>query len=99
MKLHYEYPGMRPRFPYLLFQESAGSYYKVLLRERFLFVSHGSKVIERDRGELDIPFVGAERRPIGDFVYEHAEEARAAFERFRDSPVESLAVVRTGRKP
>lgn len=99
MKLLYEYPGKRPRFPYLLFQEGAENYYKVLLRDHFLFVSHGTKAIDRDREELDIPFVGAERKPIGDFVYDSPEEARAAFERFRASPADSLSLVRAGRKP
>jgi hypothetical protein len=99
MKLVYEYPGVGRRFPYLVLEEGAGSYYKVLLRNRFLFVSHGTKLIEREHGELDIPFVAAGRTPIGDFVYDSPDDARAAFERFRASPRETLALVLAGHKP
>ncbi len=34
MKLVYEYPGVGRRFPYLVFEEGAERYYKVLLRNR-----------------------------------------------------------------
>lgn len=101
MKLVYEYPGVGRRFPYLMFEEGDGTarYYKVLLRNRFLFVSRGAQLIEREQGELDIPFVAAGRKPIGDFVYDSPDDARAAFERFRASPREALARVRAGHKP
>ena len=99
MELVYDYPGQRPRFPYLVIQDGAASFYKVLLRNRFLYVSHGEKVIDRGGGELDIPFVGAARKPIGDFVYESPAAARAAYERFRAAPREALAIVQAGRKP
>ena len=99
MKLVYEYPGVGRRFPYLVFEEGAERYYKVLLRNRFLFVSHGAKLIEREHGELDIPFVAAGRTPIGDFVYDSPDDARAAFERIRASPRETLALVLAGHKP
>ena len=99
MKLLYEHPGSSPDFPYLLLQNGAGNYYKVLLRNRFLFVSHGATVIERDQGELDIPFVGAGRTPIGDFVYDNLLEASAAFEIFRTSPGGALSLVLAGQKP
>jgi hypothetical protein len=99
MKLVYEYPGVGRRFPYLVLEEGAESYYKVLLRNRFLFVSHGTKLIEREQGEIDIPFVAAGRTPIGDFVYDSLDDARAAFERFRASPREMLALVLAGHKP
>ena len=99
MTLIYEHPGVRSHFPYLVLQEGAESYYKVLLCDRFLFVSHGARVIDRDRGELDIPHVGAKRKPIGDFVYATPAEARVAFERFHASPREALSLVLAGRKP
>jgi hypothetical protein len=99
MKLVYEYPGVGRRFPYLLFEEGTGSFYKVLLRNRFLYVSHGARLMEREHGELDIPFVASKRMPIGDFVYDSPDESRAAFERVRASPRETLALVLTGHKP
>lgn len=99
MQVVYEHPGTETQFPYLLIQDDAGTFYKVLLRNRFLFVSTGSGTIDRDHGELDIPFVGAERRPVGDFVYDNAAMARSAFERFRDSPGEMVNVALAGRKP
>jgi hypothetical protein len=99
MKLVYEYPGVGRHFPYLVFEEGAESFYKVLLRNRFLFVSHGTKLMEREQGELDIPFVASGRTPIGDFVYDSPDEARAAFERFRAAPRETLALVQAGHKP
>ena len=40
----YEYPGAKPRFPYLLLQAGPSSYYKVLLRGSFLFIGHGRKL-------------------------------------------------------
>lgn len=99
MKLAYEYPGIGRRLPFLVLEEGTDSYYKVLLRNRFLFVSHGTRLMEREQGELDIPFVAAGRTPIGDFVYSSPDEARAAFERFRASPRETLALVLAGHKP
>lgn len=99
MKLVYEHAGKAPRFPYLILQAASGHYYKVLLRHRFLFVSEGTGVLDRGRGQPDIPHVGAGRRPIGDFVYATPQEARAAFERFRARPIDALAVVSAGRKP
>jgi hypothetical protein len=95
----YEYPGAKPRFPYLLLQAGPASFYKVLLRGSFLFIGHGRKLIDRGQGELDIPHAGAQWRPIGDFVYAHPSEAQAAFARFRASPGEMLTRVLTGRKP
>ena len=99
MKLIYEYPGSKSRFPYLVFQAGPGSYYKVLLRHRFLFVSLGTEVLDRGGGELDIPHIGAGRRPVGDFVYATAAEAGVVFERFRATPQDVLAMVLAGRKP
>lgn len=95
----YEYPGAKPRFPYLLLQAGPASYYKVLLRGSFLFIGHGRKLVDRGQGELDIPHAGAQWRPIGDFIYAHPSEAQAAFARFRASPAEMLKRVLTGRKP
>lgn len=99
MKLMYEYPGVPPRFPYLVFHEGGESYYKVRVQGRFLYVSQGAAVIDRGKGELDIPHVGAQRRPIGDFVYDTPAQAKAAFARFRGAPREALALVLAGRKP
>lgn len=95
----YEYAAEKPRYPYLLLRSSADYYYKVLVRGSFLFITRGSKVIDRGRGELDIPHAGAEWKPVGDFLYASPSEAQAAFARFRASPSEMLARVRAGRKP
>jgi hypothetical protein len=95
----YEHEAVNPRFPYLVIQASERSYYKVLRRDRFLFVSHGSGVLDRGQGELDVPYVGAGRKPIGDFVYGSADEARAAFARFRTETAAALRAVLAGRKP
>jgi hypothetical protein len=99
MKLIYEYPGASPRFPYLVFHEEGGSYYKVRIQGRFLYVSRGATVIDRGGGEVDIPHVGAQRRPIGDFVYDTPAQAEEAFARFRAAPREALALVLAGHKP
>jgi hypothetical protein len=99
MELIYEYPGVEPRFPYFVVRAGLGSYYKILLRNRFLFVSIGREVLDRGGGKLDIPHVGAERRPVGDFVYATPAEARAGFDRFRAAPNDTLTVVLAGRKP
>jgi hypothetical protein len=99
VKVIFGYPGVPPRFPYLVLDAGQGCYYKVLLRGRFVFVSRGTTLVNRGPGELDIPHVGAGRAPIGDFVYAAPEEARAVFERFRHAPEETLATVLAGRKP
>lgn len=98
MDLVFEYAGTARRFPYLLYQEGAERYYKVMLRNRFLYVSHGTRLIDR-AGELDIPHVGADRKPIGDFVFDSPAAARAAFERFRAAPEEAMVLVLAGIKP
>jgi hypothetical protein len=99
MKLMYEYPGVPPRIPYLVFHDGNESYYKVRIQGRFLYVSRGATVIDRGKGEVDIPHVGATRTPIGDFVYDTPAQAEAAFARFRAAPREALALVLAGHKP
>lgn len=98
-KIIYEHEAVKPRYPYLVIQVGERSYYKVLRRDRFLFVSHGSGVLDRGQGELDVPAVGVGRKPIGDFVYGTSDEARAAFARFRTGPADALRAVLAGRKP
>jgi hypothetical protein len=99
MRVIYEYPGGGPRFPYLVLQDVDGTYYKVRRQGRFLFVSQGSVVTERTGGEVDIPYVGADRVPIGDLVYASEAEAQAALDRFRRAPSKAVAMVLTGQKP
>jgi hypothetical protein len=99
LMLMYEYPGVPPRFPYLVFHEGAESYYKVRIQGRFLSVSHGATVIDRGKGEVGIPHVGAQRRPVGDFVYDTPAQVEAAFARFRAAPREAVAQVLAGHKP
>jgi len=95
----YAYPGLPPRLPYMLFREAGAAYFKVLLRDRFLFISTGTKLIDRGAGELDIPHVGANRQPASDFVYDRPIQAQNAFERFQLDPRGTISRVRTGRKP
>lgn len=99
MDVLYEFPGDGTRFPYLVLQAGDGTYYKVRRQGRFLFVSQGTAVVERAPGELDIPYVGAGRKPIGDFVYDSPGEAHAALGRFRAAPGNALATVLAGHKP
>jgi hypothetical protein len=99
MKVIYEYPGGGTRYPYLVLQEGDGNYFKVRLQDRYLFVSQGTGVVERNQGEIDIPYVGAGRTPIGDFVYASPIEAQMALERFRTAPSERLAMILAGQKP
>jgi hypothetical protein len=56
-------------------------------------------VTERTGGEVDIPYVGADRVPIGDLVYASEAEAQAALDRFRRAPSKAVAMVLTGQKP
>lgn len=97
--LVYEYVEPGTGFPYLLFRATPETYYKVLLRHHFLFVSDGIGVIDRGQGMLDIPFVGADRHPVGDFTYRNSTEAKEAYERFRAAPHDTLSMILTGRKP
>ena len=99
LELVYAYPGIPPRFPYLLMREGTTRWYKVLLRNRYLFISTGDGVLDRGDGELDIPHVGAHRQPAGDFVYDSPALAQAAFDRFRQFPRVTLTEVQSGRKP
>lgn len=99
MRVMYAYPGGGSRFPYLILQDAAGPYYKVRIQGRFLFVSQGTGLVERQPGEVDIPHVGASRTPVGDFVYASATEAQAALVRVRSAPGPALAMVLAGQKP
>lgn len=99
MRVMYAYPGGGSRFPYLILQDADGPYYKVRIQNRFLFVSQGTDLIERQPGEVDIPHVGANRTPVGDFVYASATEALAALARVRSAPGPALAMVLAGQKP
>ena len=99
MQVIYDYPGGGTRFPYLVLHAGDGTYYKVRLQGRFLFVSQGTGVVERARGEIDIPYVGAGRKPIGDFVYASPAEAQAALERFRTAPSRPWPWSWRGRNP
>jgi hypothetical protein len=98
-RLIYEHEAIKPRYPYLVIQAGEHSYYKVLLRDRFLFVSHGSGVLDRGQGEWDVPFVGVGRTPVGDFVYGSSDEAKSVFARFRSAPADALWTILVGRKP
>lgn len=99
MKVIYDFPGGGTRFPYLVLHADDGTYYKVRCQGRFLFVSQGTGVVARARGEIDIPYVGVARKPIGDFVYTSPAEAQAALARFRTAPSATVARVLAGRKP
>ena len=99
MQVIYAYPGGGARFPYLVLEDADGTYYKVRLQGRFLFVSHGTGVVERQPGEVDLSDVDAGRRPIGDFVYASQAEAQAALERVRSAPSHAVAMVLAGHKP
>jgi hypothetical protein len=99
MKVIYDYPGGGTRFPYLVLQAGDGTYYKARRQGRFLFVSQGTGVVERERGEIDIPYIGAARKPIGDFVYASSAEAQTALDRFRTAPSATVAMVLAGQKP
>ena len=99
MKIIYERTPLEPGIPRLVIQDGDRAFYKITLRDRVLVVNHGTGVLDRGGGELDVPFVGAGRRPIGDFVYDSRDEARAAFARFRTDPTTALRLVLAGRKP